>query len=577
MSVYNRSKEELLHGVSSAPGRPLTFLINPEQKSTPHSCTRYEWHGDLADLLTFSARALKGGCGVKITFPADTELRNISEDKENTFSTWMFFIDEKHPERTALSSYGNLAERSKLEEKGVKVFKVADSIEGKKGILASWGELVQMWSWDNIIIDLSNLRPAGTKNSNGLIASGAESFLSIYIAIAKYLGSGTIEDLIKLLGTLNSVMRRGGYKKGIITSAMDSRSPLIEDYLNIPVVEVAGSHKKGVILHESALAYPKLVDAIVQSRNNESTFIEKPCDKRLGFNVCMAIVLGHKATCLIWRVNLGLCQVMEIRGAMVQAAKDLCELHVTWRRRVPKLAAYYAPLQQDRQIGLDVMGLANLLAIEEVTYLKFADALDYLLNGTSIQPDPKAHLIASQLILAYHDATAVCDEYMQRLNLPNLDRIFTVEPAQSHSYETVDRLGKTICRGIFAPTGRVVNRTSEFQKNKRYFHGNVETDVMVGVELHERLCDLWQQMMDRTGRSHGISQDTWSEMTAEKLAEFSARPATSLYYSEAANFNQRGFLSKKVQAVEIVDFSQPEAEEEVYQIPREGECLACAG
>jgi hypothetical protein len=290
----------------------------------------------------------------------------------------------------------------------------------------------------------------------------------------------------------------------------------------------------------------------------------------------MGLVLGHKATCLIWRLNLGKCEVMGIREAMKQAVLDLCELHTTWRKHLPQLASYYAPLEKDRQIGLDVMGLANLLAIEDVTYQQFADALDVLLNGASIfGVNQKAHLIASQLIIGYQEATQACDEYMRIKDLPLLDRIFTVEPAQSHAYESTDKLGKTICRGIFAPTGRVVNRSSQSQANKRYFHGNVETDVMVGVELHERLCDLWQQMMDRTGRSHGISQDSWSEMTIESLTEFKDRPSKTLYYAEAANYNQRGFLSKKVQSVDVVEFDS--LEEEAYEVPRKGECLACAG
>jgi hypothetical protein len=576
-SIYERNKEELVDGVSSAPGRPVTYLLNPKEGNTPHSCTRYEWNGDLADMLVFSTRALKGGSGVKITFPANTELRNTIDDVGDPFDDWNVYIDSSHQEYEAISGRHNFIKKADLNKESLKIFKVADSIEGLGGILYSWTVLTSFWSWKNVVLDLSNIRPAGTMNSNGLRASGAESFLTIYEALALYMADGAIESLVKLLGVLNAVIRRGGKKKGIITSTMDSRSPLIEDYLNIPIVEIEGSHKKGVILHKSALDYPQLVDAIIRSRNEDSTFIEKPSGKGLGFNVCMGLVLGHKATCLIWRVNLGKCEVMGICDAFVQAALDLCELHTTWRERLPELAAYYAPLELDRQIGLDVMGLANLLAIEGVTYREFADALDHLLNGTPTVTTEKAHLIASQLIMAYAKATQVCDDYMKKKNLPRLDRIFTVEPAQSHSYETTDRLGKTICRGIFAPTGRVVNRSSQAQANKRYFHGSVETDVMVGADLHERSCDLWQQMMDNTGRSHGISQDSWSEMTVKKLTELLDRPSKTLYYPEAANFNQRSFLSKKVQPVDVVEFSTEGSTEEVYHIPREGECMSCAG
>lgn len=565
MSIYTRSKEELLHGKSTAPGRVRTFLLNPEQRTTPHSCTRYEWHGDLADLLVFAARALKGGSGVKITFPANTKLAEPSE-----LGDWRVWIDPSHPESESIQKY-ETAERDNPYGKTRSIWQIKDSIEGDFGILDSWQKLINPSQWDsvwnNLEIDLSNIRPAGTQNSNGLVASGAESFLSIYVAIAKYLETGTIDSLLKLLGTLNHVMRRGGYKKGIITSAMHTDCDLIKDYLQVPVVEIEGSHKKGVILSEFAFNDDELVNLIVESRNNESTFIEKECEPGLAYNVCQGLALGHKATCLIWRVNLGLCQIHEIVDAFRQTALDICELHTTWREKVPELAQYYAPLEGDRQVGLDVMGLANLLAIEGVTYLQFTIALNAVLKDADYESDCKAYEIAYAIVVGMATAKVECDMYMASKRLPPLDRIFTVEPAQSHAYETFDRVGKTTCRGIFPPTGRIVKRTSDSQANRRYFHGNVETDVMVGSELHERVCDLWQTMMDRTGRAHAISQDSWELMTADKLAEFIDRPSKTLYYSEAANFNQRGFLAKTVQDVEL----------ETCDIARPGECIACAG
>lgn len=562
MSIYDRSKEELLHGKSTAPGRVRTFLLNPEQRTTPHSCTRYEWGGDLADLLAFAARALKGGSGVKVTFPWHTELV-----ESRILGEWKVWIDANHPEREAIEKYRNFANPYQVTRDGFDVIQIEDSIEGANGILYSWVTLINQLDWHESVIDLSNIRPAGTQNSNGLVASGAESFLTIYLAIAKYLETGTIDSLLKLLGTLNHVMRRGGYKKGIITSAMHTNCDLIKDYLWVPVIEIEGSHKKGVILGEFVSEDAELVEMICESRNNESTFIEKELEPGLGANVCVGLLLGHKATCLIWRVNLGLCEISEIVGAFKQAALDICELHTTWRDRLPELAAYYAPLENDRQVGLDIMGLANLLAIEGVTYLQFAIAFNAVLNNDPPESDCKAYDIAYAIVVGIATAKAECDMYMLAKRLPLLDRIFTVEPAQAHSYETFDRLGKTTCRGIFPPTGRIVKRASESQVNKRYFHGEVETDVEVGIELHERICDLWQTMMDRTGRAHAISQDSWDLMDASKLAEFIKRPSKTLYYSEAANFNQRGFLAKTVQSVES----------ESCDIARPGECLACAG
>ena len=564
MSIYDRTQQELLHSKSTAPGRVRTFLLNPEQHTTPHSCTRYEWGGDLADLLTFAARALKGGSGVKITFPANTKLVQPRD-----LGNWSVWIDAKHPERKAIEKYSNLMDVADPddfdESEAERIYEIKDSIEGTFGILNSWEELIDARDWDETILNLSNIRPAGTQNSNGLIASGAESFLTIYLAIAKYLETGTIDSLLKLLGTLNHVMRRGGYKKGIITSAMSTNCDLIKDYLRVPTIEIEGSHKKGVVLGEFVLDDPELVKMICTSRNEESTFIEEECEPGLAYNVCQGLILGHKATCLIWRVNLGLCKVDEITEAFRQAALDICELHTTWRDLVPELASYYSPLEGDLQVGLDVMGLANLLAIEGVTYQQFADALENLISGKAVDFRDKATQLVNAINDGYRVAKWECDNYMLSKRFPLLDRIFTVEPAQSHCYETLDRLGKTTCRGIFPPTGKVVKRASDSQVNKRYFHGNVETDVMVGSKLHERICDLWQQMMEMTGRAHAISQDSWELMDEDKLQEFIKRPSKTLYYSEAANFNQRGFLAKTVQDVEVCE------------VERKNECKACAG
>ena len=593
MSIYDRTEEELLHGKSTAPGRVRTFLLNPEQRTTPHSCTRYEWGGDLADLLTFAARALKGGSGVKITFPANAKLiqpRNLGN--------WNVWIDGSHSEREAIKKYNNFGGQWEYKwdtpPACYTTLYIEDSIEGPSGILDSWRDLIDRKSWDGLCLELSNIRPAGTQNSNGLIASGAESFLTIYLAIAKYLETGTIDSLLKLLGTLNHVMRRGGYKKGIITSAMSTNCDLIKDYLKVPTIEIEGSHKKGVILGEFVFDDPELVKMICTSRNEESTFIEEECTPvlthkeqydpdrlialtsppwsppvttGLAYNVCQGLILGHKATCLIWRVNLGLCKINEITEAFRQTALNLCELHATWRDLVPGLAGYYAPLEGDLQIGLDVMGLANLLAIEGVTYQQFADALEDLLSEKTVDFSDKAVQLVNEINNGYRVAKWECDNYMLSKRLPLLDRIFTVEPAQSHCYETFDRLGKTTCRGIFPPTGKIVKRTSDSQVNKRYFHGNVETDIMVGSKLHERICDLWQQIMDATGRAHAISQDTWELMDEDKLQDFVKRPSKTLYYSEAANFNQRGFLAKTVQDVDV----------EVCDIERKDECKSCAG
>ena len=61
------------------------------------------------------------------------------------------------------------------------VFVVEDSIEGKNGIEASWRFASHALRYGaGVAIHLSKLRPKGTKNGKGLIASGPVSFAKIY-------------------------------------------------------------------------------------------------------------------------------------------------------------------------------------------------------------------------------------------------------------------------------------------------------------------------------------------------------------------------------------------------------------
>ena len=79
------------------------------------------------------------------------------------------------------------------------VFVVQDSMEGPDGIEASWRFVSHALRFGaGCAVHLSELRPKGTENGKGLVASGPVSFAKIY-------------------STLNEVLRRGGvYKNGAV-------------------------------------------------------------------------------------------------------------------------------------------------------------------------------------------------------------------------------------------------------------------------------------------------------------------------------------------------------------------------
>lgn len=557
-TIYTLSETELLTGRDTAPGRVRTFLLEPGKKTAPHSCTLFVWQDNFAELLRFVTIALKGGAGVKVIFPENTLLSGSSAPTLQ----WGVTIDKAHPEHDRIACSENfvwidetleaftgaeILEYFPIESKYV----VADSIEDPTGIIDSWIAMyVAKMAGEPIVFDLSALRPIDSVNSQGLVASGVKSFYHLYVQIANYLNNRDIFSLLVLLGQINDTMRRGGYKRGIITSEMDYRCPYINDYLAASTTLIPGSHKKGVTIDKGILQpeYTQLLDRIVESRNHESTFIGKVTAQGIHHNVCMGIQLADRGTCTIWRINLGLCAIEDLVQTFIDATLKICELHVSWRDRVTGANDLYAPIAEDRQVGLDVMGLANLLKRYSITYRQFIEDLESSLNGEGIVDSPnwndRGNLIGG-LMLAYQQSVKVADRFMVDRGLPLLDRIHTVEPAQSHAYECLDYEGKTVCRGIFPPQGRVVLRKSNSQLNKRYFHGDVETIAAIGPVAFERLCNLWQRLMAASGRSHSISQDTYRVCTPDRVREFLRSPSKTWYYSEHKNLDQYTFLGKK--------------------------------
>ena len=84
------------------------------------------------------------------------------------------------------------------------VFVVQDSMEGEDGIEASWRFVSHALRYGaGVAVHLSELRPRGTENGKGLVASGPVSFGKIY-------------------SCLNEQLRRGGvYKNGAVVLHLD--------------------------------------------------------------------------------------------------------------------------------------------------------------------------------------------------------------------------------------------------------------------------------------------------------------------------------------------------------------------
>ena len=230
---------------------------------------------------------------------------------------------------------------------------------------------------------------------------------------------------------------------------------------------------------------------------------------------------------------------------MIEATLELCELHVSWRAKVGDRAKIYLPIEEDRQIGMDILGFANYLSQNNLTYLEFTEGLDYVIRGRGSEPSKVTFDIIQALIKGYQLSTVAADDFMDSLDLPHLDRIHTIEPSQSHAYKCTDLQGFTTARSIFAPMGRKDKRVSDSQKIKVYMHGPVEIASEVGGETHQRFIELWQKMMNLYGRPHGISFDTWLPCSTDWLTWFIKSDIETAYYQFAESHDQ-SYLSKKV-------------------------------
>ena len=182
----------------------------------------------------------------------------------------------------------------------------------------------------------------------------------------------------------------------------------------------------------------------------------------------------------------------------------------------------YLTQENDRQVGLGLLGLANLLALEEVTYKEFADALTDA-PGAS----PKAIRIVGAINAGFTVASSLARS-------AGMDRAFAIAPTASCSYRYTDRAGYTTAPELAPPIGRTVDRDSSTFGVQQYDYGNVEIAEEVGWDDYFKVVNGIVQMMHDTGLSHGYSFNSWSDVVQydnDFVETWLASPQTSLYYS----------------------------------------------
>ena len=390
------------------------------------------------------------------------------------------------------------------------VFVVEDSMEGPDGIEASWRFASHaLRNGAGVAIHLSKLRPKGDDNGKGLVASGPVSFGKIY-------------------SSLNEVLRRGGkYKNGAIVLHLDANHLDIEEFINTPREQLPWVKRCVDITQEwwenmDVITRVKLLNSMKRGDVWLNKVKYDNEGQRIYGNVCLEVYLRSRGTCLLEHINLSACEFDTITQAFVQGMSELCGLHA--RTGVGDSGEYLTP-ETDRQVGLGMLGLANLLQRNGITYKQFGDALEALVDGQV--KASAAFELASRLRDGIMQAAAIA-----RAN--NMVRAFAIAPTASCSYRSQDVDGFTSTPEIAPPIGRTVDRDSGTFGVQTYNYGDVEIASAVGWEAFKKVSDNIMILLDRTGLLHGYSQNWWSDMVIMDesfIEEWLESPQTSLYYS----------------------------------------------
>ena len=394
------------------------------------------------------------------------------------------------------------------------IFVVEDSMEGPNGIEKSWRFVSHALRYGaGVAVHLSKLRPAGTKTNKGpdtLVASGPVSFAKIY-------------------STLNEILRRGGtYRNGACVLHLDINHPDIIDFVQVSRQELPWVKRcvdiTGKLWTDSEA---RTKEAIIRGIARGDIWLNKikhdEQGNRIYSNVCLEVYLPSRGTCLLQHLNMSACRIGDLRSGFREGMSDLCKLHS--RTGIDKSGEYLSP-DIDRQVGFGLLGLANFLANNNITYAQFGEALEAVNEGRSFEG--YAGMAARELYLGVIEAANIAREH-------NMVRAFAIAPTASCSYRSRDLNGYTATPEIAPPIARTVDRDSgEFGVEQVQYGDKVEIASEVGWENYKKVADQIMIMLDRTGLLHGYSFNSWSDMVTYDEAfieEWLKSPQTSLYYS----------------------------------------------
>jgi hypothetical protein len=394
------------------------------------------------------------------------------------------------------------------------VFVVEDEMEGPDGIEASWRFVSHaLRNGAGCAVHLSKLRPTGADNGRGLVASGPVSFARIY-------------------STLNETLRRGGvYKNGAVVCHLDLDHPDILEFIETPREQLPWIKRCVNLTWRTWLkASDEVQWALIEGIKRGDIWLNKirfdGVGDRIYGNVCLEVYLPHRGTCLLQHVNLGACKTdKDIVRGFTEGMQSLCELHS--KTGVGDTGEYLWPAE-DRQVGLGLLGLANLLRMRGVTYRDFGKALQDLYVGNEFSDCSRvAWSLAQAFEQGIWDAAQIALKHKMK-------RAFAIAPTASCSYRYTDVDGYTTTPEIAPPIAREVDRDSATFGVESFNYGPVEVASDVGWDDYFRVVNMLVGLYQETGLFHGYSFNSWSDVVTYDehfMTEWLDSEQTSLYYS----------------------------------------------
>lgn len=368
-------------------------------------------------------------------------------------------------------------------------------------------------------VDVSRLSPKDTKLSRGGVSSGIIPFIEAMDANARSAKRELNKNHAGLIG-------------------LDVSHPEIDAFLDVKLPMLS----KVVYITDGVTLTQQMIEKLTNYyKKQPKLFFHKRKYDYKGVNLCTEIKdMESGDTCVLGSVNLcGYKSVTDFENNfhadLANSALKLIEIDKELKQRYRSKRDYYELVSlgsNNNQVGLSCLGLASLMGHFGVDYSNYV--------GSDLEATIKAayHYAASVVKRTYpeyqrvftqaptvHSHLRFFDAIQNQKTGENLNVTRTIEPLQGYDYG--HESGNKISVVISQTTG-----------NTQYFyHPNTPTVQETSSEDYFNVAIAWQNMLDSTGLSQGISfswfdteSDTENSFGVQDFKNWLDSPLPSLYY-----------------------------------------------